>query len=376
MDRREDAQLRAEGRRRLWGLAVGDGPHHGTATDLLVGSPELTSGERELLARSVAARPGKRFRDQLVLAELRLRLEPGRSNALVAETVRALWPQAGADGLPALGSWASQRGGSAALLGLISAESSRTNRLLLPLRAIALADTGDWDGLAQVLNGSAGPLGPFLTAALKGRLALAQNRRAEAEGHFRSALEQPGLVANQARFIAREAERAGFTQLAIQAWQRLLADPEETVTAALQVLRLVQPLDDAPLVLATVKRLHEFLPGDDHVAGERAWLELLLQQDIGRGQETAARLRQKYPQEPQWRYLAALAELRATRPQAALPLVEPDLGGWAKLSPRWQVVAVMALGENQQREAARGFARKIDQKKLRSAERQLLAPWL
>lgn len=41
-----------------------------------------------------------------------------------------------------------------------------------------------------------------------------------------------------------------------------------------------------------------------------------------------------------------------------------------------QLVGVLALAENQRREAARGLARRIDPRKLRSAELQLLTPWL
>jgi hypothetical protein len=57
-------------------------------------------------------------------------------------------------------------------------------------------------------------------------------------------------------------------------------------------------------------------------------------------------------------------------------MVEADLGRWTELEPRWQLVGVLALAENQRREAARGLARRIDPKKLRSAELQLLTPWL
>jgi len=76
MDRRDSPALRSEGRRLLWGLAVGDGAGHDHATDLLGGDPDLSRSERDLLARAVAARPGKRLRDQLLLAELRLPSEP------------------------------------------------------------------------------------------------------------------------------------------------------------------------------------------------------------------------------------------------------------------------------------------------------------
>ncbi len=376
MDRRDSPALRSEGRRLLWGLAVGNGPGHDDATDILVGDPDLSRSERDLLAKAVAARPGKRLRDQLLLAELRLPAEPGRSNAVVAETIRSLWPRADTDTLPVIGDWASRHGGSDVLLELVPVDVAHTNRMLAPMRALALADARRWDALAKVLSETAGPLSPFVSTSLKGRLALARDRRAEAEGHLLAAIELPGLSVGQCRFIARESERAGFTRLAIRAWQRIQTDPEEAVGACLQVLRLARPLDDTPLVFDTVKRLNDYIPGDDLVAGERAWFELLLKQGTDHGMGTAAMLARKYPTEPRWRYLAALAELRAGRPEPALAMIEGDLVRWAELEPRWQLVGVLALAENQQREAARGLAKRIDPKKLRSAELQLLTPWL
>ncbi len=376
MDRRDAPGLRSEGRRLLWGLAVGDGPGHDAAADLLIGDPDLSRSERELLAKAVAARPGKRLRDQLLLAELRLPGEPGRSNAMVAETLRSLWPSADTNSLPVIGDWASRHGGSEVLLALIPVDGAHTNRMLASMRALALAEARRWDELGKVLDEATGPLSPFVSTSLKGRLALSRDRRAEAEGHLLAAIELPGLSVSQCRFIARQSEQAGFTRLAIRAWQRIETDPEEAVGACLQVLRLARPLDDTPLVFDTVKRLNDFIPGDDLVAGERAWFELLLKQGTDRGKDTAAMLAKKYPSEPRWRYLAALAELRAGRPEPALAMVEADLGRWTELEPRWQLVGVLALAENQQREAARGLARRIDPKKLRSSELQLLTPWL
>ena len=373
---RNPAKLQAEGRRLLWGLAVGNGSLADAATDLLVGNTELTSGERELLLKSLQARPGGRLRDQLAMVDLRLRLQPAGSNALVAESIRRLGPKADVTNLVALGSWASPRGGSATLLELLPIAAVRTNALLLPLRALALADAEKWNELGGLLDDPASPLGPFLTASLQGRLSLARGRQAEAETHFRSALEQPAATASQIRYLARETERAGFPLLAIQAWQRLLYNSDETIGASLQVLRLLQPLEDTATVLATLRRLNDFIPGDEFVAGERAWHELMLRQNLDFGRRVTKDMAAKHPEDRQWRFLQALVQLRSDHASDALAAIEPELAHWGELSPRLQAVAVVALGENNQREAARGFARKIDAAKLRAAERQMLAPWL
>ncbi len=373
---RNPPKLQAEGRRLLWGLALGNGKLGDQATDLLVPNTELTSAERELLLKSLQARPGARLRDQLAMVDLKLRLEPARSNALVIESIRQLGQKADVTNLVTLGSWAGLRGGSATLLEFLPMATVRTNALLLPLRALALANAEKWNDLEGMLDDPASPLGTFLTDALQGRLALARGKQAEAETHFRAAMEKPTATLSQLRYLAHETERAGFPLLAIQAWQRLLDNSEETISASLQILRLLQPMEDTATVLATLRRLNDFIPGDEFVAGERAWQELMLRQSLDFGRRVCKDMATKNPEDRQWRFLQALVQLRSEHASDALAVIEPELAHWSELSPRLQAVAVVALGENNQREAARGFARKIDPAKLHAAERQLLAPWL
>jgi tetratricopeptide (TPR) repeat protein len=367
---------RAEGRRLLWGLAVGDGKLSDAATDLLVPNPDLTVSERGLLLKALQARPGDRLRDQLAMTDLRLDLDPVRSNTLVSEAIRRLGSKADVTNLVMLGTWAGPHGGSATLLELLPLAVARTNALLLPMRAQALADAEKWNELGGMLDDPASPIGAVLTATLHGRLEVARGHLPEAETHFRSALDQPAATSSQIRYLAKATERAGFPQLAIQCWQRLLNEPEETISAALQILRLLEPQEDTPTVLATLRRLNDFIPGDEFVAGERAWHELMLRQNLDFGGRIAEERVAKHPKERQWRFLKALSLLRTGHAGEGLAVIEPELAHWSELPGRLQAVAVVALGENNQREAARGFARKIDTAKLHAPERQMLAPWL
>jgi hypothetical protein len=45
------------------------------------------------------------------------------------------------------------------------------------------------------------------------------------------------------------------------------------------------------------------------------------------------------------------------------------------MEPRWQAVYVAVLGANDQREAARRFARMLAVEKLHAQERALVEPW-
>ena len=90
----------------------------------------------------------------------------------------------------------------------------------------------------------------------------------------------------------------------------------------------------------------------------------------------AVRMLEVQPQETQWKFLMALALLREQRPSEALTIIETLSPEWNELRPRWQAVYVAVLGANDQREAARTFAAKIRLDALRSAEEELIKPYL
>ena len=127
---------------------------------------------------------------------------------------------------------------------------------------------------------------------------------------------------------------------------------------------------------STLQRLNLFMPGDDHVAGERAWLEAVFGDQTEWAMATMDRLMTTHPDQPEWRFGLALAKWRKGDAATALNLLEESAPAWDRLEPRWQVVYVVLLGANRQREAARRFARQIPLERLRLQEKALLTGWL
>jgi hypothetical protein len=369
--------FRAAGRRTLWGLALTDGPYSDAAAEALTSSTELERGEIQLLMHDLLARTNHRAADAMRAYDLRMRLEPGRSNALMAEVFDKLTAtNHSPELLFQLTGWATQRGLPEVALSRLPADAVGTNAALATTRAFTLAAAGHWNELAPILEDKNNLLDPVVVSVLRGRMSLASGKRADAEGAFKAAVEQAGSNSAKLGLVARQAETAGLPLVAVSAWQKLLQNPRMTISAAMEISRLMRGVDDLIVMRDTLKQLNERLPGDELMAGERAWADVLLKDRLKESQAVAEHLTQTRSGDPQWRFLVALASLRQEKPAEALALIENDATNWDQLSPRLQAVYVAALGANQQREAARTYARKINQKGMRSAEKELVTPWL
>ena len=131
-------------------------------------------------------------------------------------------------------------------------------------------------------------------------------------------------------------------------------------------------MDDLTIARETVVRLAEFLPGEDSVAAERAWLELLFNERIEAASEVLSRLL-PHPQLGELaRFALALADLRQGKPGLALSRLEVPPVVPERLSPRLQAVYAAVLLANDQREPARRVAHLIPTHTLRVQERDLI----
>ncbi len=364
------------GRRTLWGLALADNEYSERAADVLTTSANLTDSELRLLIRDFQSRTNPRPTDLLRAYSLKIRLEPGRTNELVREafdTVAAT--NTSPVILALLCQWAAQNHQSDLILERVPAEVARTNTLLAPLRASALARAGRWSEVTPMLEDKRYPLDATVTAVLRAEMALASGNRSGAEAAYKTALEQPKLKSEHLLLVARSAESGGFPLAAAAAYQRLGKDPRQAVTAAIEAARVLYQVEDLRVMRDALKKLSDQLPGDDTVAGELAWAELLLNVRPTEAHSVAERLARERSNDPQWRFLLALSQLRENRPSDALALIESESIDWDKLRTRCQVVYVAALGANEKRQVARDYAAKVTGK-LKTAEQDLIRPYL
>ena len=367
---------RAEGRRLLWGLAAGTSRFRDPAVQTLISSHELGRGELELLARTLDAQTNATLLSRLQAIDLRVRIDPARRPASVQKAVALVKPEADPEDLALVGRWLNRQGAATEVLALLPTSRCMTNAGLMAPRLEALMALNRADEVGKMVTAKGGPLEGPLLAAAQGVLAARSGRKVEAGRAFHEALQMGARFPAVLPFVAKQAEAAGLPLVAIEAYQMLLELPDWTLDAARQILRLVKPMDDLTVAQVTLRRLNAFMPGEDSVAGDRAWLETLFGENGDWALTTFERLVQLRPNQLDWRFGLALAKWRKGEMAAALNLIEQSGLKWEKLEPRWQAVYIVVLGANQQREAARRFARQLSLDKLRLQEKTLIAPWL
>ena len=130
------------------------------------------------------------------------------------------------------------------------------------------------------------------------------------------------------------------------------------------------------MTLETLRFLSGYMPGEESIAGERAWLEAVFGTEKEFALATLGTLAKSRTNQPGWRYGLALAMMRNGDAAGGLALAEQPPVEWESMEARWQAAYVALLGAGQQREAARRFARRIDPTKLHLQERGLVTPWL
>jgi tetratricopeptide (TPR) repeat protein len=381
LEHRARPELAAEGRRLLMGIVVSRGKLSQDAVMRLASARGLDRADLDILSRYVTDFPPKTVPERLLATDLRLMSHPAQSNQLVVETVRSLLPELKTTNVATLVNWAALRGGAAPLLEALPIRPNETNSATLSLRGVVLGQAGDWNALDKLLEGFEARMEPFIVEKLKGQLALARGRTPDAQTHFQAAIAATLVTPMQLRALARELEGNQLPRLAAQANVRAMnlasrsGDIAQTLNAGLEVLRLLASTDDAETIRDTLRILSKALPGDDALAAERAWYDLLFREEMAAATAVARRLHAARPDDVASRVLLALAEFRADRlPEAVQILEEPPID-WSKARPRWKAIYVAALGASQRREAARRFASQIPAGSLKPLEQQLVEPW-
>lgn len=369
--------IRKSGERLLWGIALGGAEYSHQAVDALAENADLSEGETHLLIRDFRSRTNLQAADLIQAENLRIKLNPAATAEAVNRTTAVISAtNSTPEMLSSLGQWCLQHSQARAVLRLIPEEMAATNASLSSVRAFALAQSGQWEDLMKILDNKNSVLEASVSNLLRGQRALSRGDRKTAEGEFQTALQQSDLTLDRVVLIARTAEATGFPIVAVKAYQRLFKVPGRGIWAAVESLRVLRNLDDAVLLRDVLRELNRQLPGDDSVAAERAWAELFVDNRSADAKTIAKRLQNAQPTDANGRFLIALALLREDKHSEALAEIESSFSKWEDLQPRWQVVYVAALGANHQREAARTLASRIDRKSVRSAELDLIRPYL
>ncbi len=370
-----DPRARGDGQSLLWDLAAGKSGFRERSVELLAAGSDLGRAQDELLVRLIEGRTNAPLSARLLALDVRARIDPSSKSAL-AQRALAMAPAVPTVGeMGTLALWLNRNGSNAEVLGMLPMERCRTNPVLMTVRLDAMLALGQANEIGQIAVETPNPVNAALSSTARGIVAMRAGRRAEGEAFFRDALKVRPRIPQALFLAARQAESVGLPEVAIEAYQSLIEVPEFALDAGRRLLRLAKPLDDLKLSRDTLRLLNAFMPGEEIVAGERAWMEALFGKESEFAFAALGNLARTRTNQPGWRYGFALATWRRGDAAGGLALVEQPPMDWETMEPRWQAVYVALLGANQQREAARRFARRIDPTRLKSQERQLIAAW-
>lgn len=366
-----------EGRRLLWALAVGSSPLRDPAIHRLVDLGKLTRSESELLLRSLSTSADRGLDDEIRVLELRRNLADRPADLLYPEVVGRVRAATNASASASYLAWLGRHRAWDATLEATPEPVALTNAVFFSARLDALTGLGRFPEAEQLLARTNQPLVPVVLEMAQAGLAAAAGRTKDAETRLYAAAELSQRDATQYLAVAQRAEAFGLKAVALELYQRVLPRPATTVLAANNLLRLAVDQDDLGTTRKVLRALSDYLPGDNRLAYESAWLDLLFTERVEAARETLQRTGPLVDPDG-LRFGLALVELRGGNVTAALALLEGETAPFTQFTPRQQAVYVAVLGANQQREAARRFARQMGPaaSRLRLQERELVAPWL
>ncbi|MSU36233.1 MAG: hypothetical protein EXS36_14275 [Pedosphaera sp.] len=369
------AVKRAEGRRVLWPLAVGDGPMHNTALSLLISNSELTRGENTVLLHGLESGTNRTTTSLLQAASLKLKIDPTNHHHIVQKTIDEVSQGADEDRLRSLRIWLVHQRQYEALLRVLPAEIASQTLETASIRLGALAELGRWSELRSLLADTGNPADASHRQALRGLLATREGKTNEIAPSFELALKMAGNYPQRVRVVAKTAEFARQTNAALAAWNRLLQYSPMALDASRHIIALQQNAMDPRALRSTMQRMATFFPSDPIVISFLAYYQLLLDDHVADTRAQLRTLSEQDPKQTEIRFALAMAELKSGDAGTAVTLIEQPPFKFEDLAPHWQVVYVAALGASEQREAARQNGRKLDLRRLNEEEQKLVRPY-
>ena len=372
---RNDPALAEQAKSLLWSVALLPGQEREAAISSLASYDKLTPKETADLISLLEPESKDSQIKRLLLTSLKWRSNPAAHPALLADISGWLQAEYNTTNFSVIASWATKNAPEA-IPAAIPESCAATNQLALLHLSEALAELGRWPELHGLMDKYQKKYPLFAMDMLLSREAAATHQNSAAEKHLLSASQDAERDARQLILAANYAESMGYTNTALQIWDRVLNVRERSVVAASQILRLSKDQDDLTAEQRALHRLASQASADSRLAAESAERDLLVNVDVEPALKAIERQIASEPNEVRWRFAAALADLRRNNPSGALARIEQIEMANTQLPPRSRAIYAAVLGANQQREAARRMARQLAGERLKSQERELIQPYL
>ena len=367
-----DTKRAGQAKEILDGLAKGTTEQRLPALRTLGGIQGLPPAEQAAIAQQLETAPGSTALDRLQAIDIRWRINPAES----AQSLKAVGALLADSNEPAptaqFVGWLRKHGGQTVVLDSIPIAKANTNEFFAMHRLEAFADLKRWSDFSAVVKNPRSPLSPVARFCATAMLEGARGDLAALTSALNSAVKAAGSNVERLQQIAVLALTEKMPEIARESAERLLADPKSALWAADFLLQLAKTRDDMVIERAVYSRLAEQLGAEMVVVAEKAYLDLLFDDDIATARAKLARLFAANSTSLAVRTILAFAELKLGKPSDALTLLDGAKVEWTQQEPRWQVIAAVVFEGNQQRAIARRLAAKIDTRLLKAPERHLL----
>ncbi|MFN0068044.1 MAG: hypothetical protein ACKVYV_10455 [Limisphaerales bacterium] len=345
-------------------------PDRGYALSMLRQAPELPRQETLALLDSIRRGPTNFLADRLLSADIAIRLEPDRRQAIIEETLAAV-PNPSLDDKGEIAVWLLVHGQPQRILQLITPADAQANGELLRKRLIALSADQRWEDIQKELA-NPGKMDPMAVDIFRAVTAQKLNQATLAAEHWRRASEKAGAGPDSLRRFASIALELKAYDQALPAVQALQKSPLDRLRTFRQLVEIYEAAGNPEGVRSVMRDWAADVPDDPTPRTAYVYLSGLLRKDVPEAEEQGRALVEKFPDRVAPRAALALVLLRRDNPAAALEQfarIRPDLD---LVLPGWRAVYAAVLEANGQTDKARSILKPVKPAMLRPEERALV----
>lgn len=353
-------------------LAADERPVGVAALKALASSDRLPAPERIVRAEALISHRAAQLADRLEGAGVLWNLQP-TGRLMLAERVTSLLTSEHTEpDLIAVADWLRQHEETARADALLPAAGVGSSEALFLARLELLSDQKQWAESTSLIDSVRKKHSGDAIACAAAKLAFERGRPDEVKTQLASALESAGARWNRVAFIANYALTLGQTNIALDAWNRLLDEPRNAFSAANNILAHLPDKSFADFEQRASRALARLQPRDDELQAQQAYFDLLGGENVDRSLETFQRLAGAHPNSPNLSIGMAFALLRKNKLEQSLSLIESLKLDWNESEAHHRAIYSSILAANHQLRDARVMAEGINPKQLRPLELKLI----
>jgi hypothetical protein len=361
----------------LWPHARSEGPLRTAAITAILAIRDASRSDREEIEKILAAKSPRSIEEELLLAEVRIRLDPSTRES-TADAVIEKFGRGTPEHLITTARWLNRNTLFHRTRDLVLADAAGTESALLRLRYEALVGLGDLRGAYDLLMIDKPPGNPIEVEFLRCETALRLGNQAAVESHYQALLTLAQKDPRALRALADFATRHGNRTIANEVLGILARSPRDAATALRGLIRNTDASGETWSARDYARKLAALRPDDDSVKLQATYYDLLLKENLDAASASAQALHLARPEDYNRRAVLALAHLRRRENAKALALVssQSSASNWFASPPGIRAVVAATFGAAGRIESATNMLNVLPIARLKPEERELIKPFI